>query len=50
MVLVLNGMNWGALVAPFVAGPIYYHAEYHAVWGVCLGVVGLDFILRFDDD
>ena len=46
MVLVLSGMNWGALVAPFVAGAIYDHAEYHAVWGVCLGVAGFDFILR----
>lgn len=39
-------MNGGALVTPFIAGAIYDHAGYYAVWGVCLGVIGFDFILR----
>ena len=46
MGFVLSGMNGGALVAPFVAGAIYDNAGYHAVWGVCLGVVAFDFMLR----
>lgn len=46
MGFVLSGMNGGALVAPFVAGAIYDHAGYYAVWGLCLGIVGFDFILR----
>lgn len=47
MGFVLSGMNGGALVAPFVAGAVYEHAGYYAVWGVCLGVIGFDLVLRF---
>ena len=46
MGFVLSGMNGGALIAPFLAGIIYDRAGYYAVFGVCLGVVGFDFVLR----
>ncbi|KAL9126720.1 MAG: hypothetical protein Q9217_004265 [Psora testacea] len=46
MGFVLSGMNGGALIAPFLAGAIYDRAGYYTVFGVCLGIVGFDFILR----
>lgn len=46
MGFVFSGMNGGALMAPFVAGAIYDHAGYYAIWGVVLGVIAFDFVLR----
>lgn len=45
MGFVLSGMNLGTLIAPFLAGAIYDHLGYYAVWMVCLGVVACDFVL-----
>ena len=42
----LSGMNGGALIAPFLAGVIYDHAGYYAVWALALSVIGFDLILR----
>ena len=46
MGFVLSGMNGGALIAPFLAGVIYDHAGYYAVWALALSVIGFDLILR----
>ena len=43
---VLSGMNFGALIAPFLAGIVYAKAGYYAVFGMILGLIALDFILR----
>ncbi len=42
----LSGMNLGALIAPFLAGIVYAKAGYYAVFGMILGLIGLDFVLR----
>ena len=42
----LSGMNLGALIAPFLAGIVYAKVGYYAVFGMILGLIGLDFILR----
>jgi MFS family permease len=39
-------MNIALLVSPFIAGAIYDIAGYYAVFGVVLGVIAIDFILR----
>lgn len=39
-------MNFGLLFSPFVAGAVYERAGYYAVFGVVLGVVAFDFVLR----
>ena len=39
-------MNLGALVAPFLAGIVYAKAGYYAVFGMILGLIGVDFVLR----
>ena len=46
MGLILSGMNLGALIAPFVAGAVYEHAGYYAVFCVVLGVLVFDSVLR----
>ena len=46
MGFVLSGMNGGNLIAPFVAGVIYEHVGYYAVWGVCLSIIAFDVVLR----
>ena len=46
MGFVLSGMNFGALIGPFLSGFIYERAGYYAVFAVGLGVIGFDFILR----
>ena len=46
MGFVFSGMSGGALIGPFVAGAIYDHVGYYAIWGVVLGVIGLDLVLR----
>jgi MFS family permease len=43
---VLSGMNIALLVSPFIAGAIYDNAGYYAVFGVVLGVIAIDFVLR----
>ena len=43
---VLSGMNLGALIAPFLAGIVYAKLGYYAVFGMILGLIGIDFILR----
>ena len=42
----LSGMNLGALIAPFLAGIVYAKVGYYAVFGMILGLIGVDFILR----
>ena len=39
-------MNLGALIAPFLAGIVYSRAGYYAVFGMILGLLGIDFILQ----
>ena len=46
MGFVLSGMNLGALIGPFIAGALYAHAGYYSVFGVVLGVLVFDTILR----
>ena len=46
MGFVLSGMNGGALIAPFVAGVVYDHLGYYAVWVSCLLVIAVDLALR----
>ena len=43
---VFSGLTFGLLVSPFVAGLVYDHAGYYAVFGTIFGVLGLDFLLR----
>ena len=43
---VLSGMNFGALIAPFLAGIVYARVGYYAVFGMILGLIGVDFLLR----
>ena len=43
---VLSGMNLGALIAPFLAGIVYERAGYYAVYGMILGLIGADILLR----
>ena len=46
MGFVLSGMNMGALIGPFIAGVLYEHAGYYSVFGVVLGVLVFDTVLR----
>ncbi|KAM0718452.1 hypothetical protein Q7P37_005522 [Cladosporium fusiforme] len=36
----------GLFLGPVIGGVVYDRAGYHAVWGVCFGIVGVDAILR----
>ncbi|KAI4195794.1 MAG: hypothetical protein LQ350_006988 [Teloschistes chrysophthalmus] len=46
MGFVFSGNTFGLLVSPFLAGVIYDHAGYYAVFGIIFGVFGLDLLLR----
>ena len=46
MGFVFSGNTFGLLISPFVAGIVYDHAGYYAVFGVCFGVFGIDLLLR----
>lgn len=46
MGFVFSGNTFGLLVSPFLAGLIYDHAGYYAVFGIIFGVFGLDLLLR----
>ena len=43
---VFSGMTFGLLVSPLIAGLVYDHAGYYAVFGTIFGVLGLDLLLR----
>lgn len=38
-------MNFGLLIAPFLAGAVYERAGYYAVFAIILGVIALEFLL-----
>ncbi|KAL9027539.1 MAG: hypothetical protein Q9180_007317, partial [Flavoplaca navasiana] len=46
MGFVFSGNTFGLLISPFLAGIVYDHAGYYAVFGVCFGVFGVDLLLR----
>ena len=46
MGFVFSGNTFGLLVSPFLAGVVYDHAGYYAVFGIIFGVFGLDLLLR----
>ncbi|KAL9594621.1 MAG: hypothetical protein Q9219_006929 [cf. Caloplaca sp. 3 TL-2023] len=46
MGFVFSGNTFGLLIAPFLAGIVYDHAGYYAVFGIIFGVFGLDILLR----
>ncbi|KAL8875406.1 MAG: hypothetical protein Q9198_006233, partial [Flavoplaca austrocitrina] len=46
MGFVFSGNTFGLLISPFLAGIVYDHAGYYAVFGVCFGVFGIDLLLR----
>lgn len=39
-------LTCGLFLGPVIGGIVYDKAGYHAVWGVCYGLVGLDAVLR----
>ena len=39
-------MNLGALIAPLLAGIVYSNAGYYAVFGMILGLLGVDLVLQ----
>lgn len=46
MGFVFSGNTFGLLISPFLAGLVYDHAGYYAVFGIIFGVFGLDLLLR----
>lgn len=46
MGFVLTGTNLGLLIGPFLFGMVYERVGYYAVFGVGLGIIGFDLLLR----
>ncbi|KAL9638881.1 MAG: hypothetical protein Q9204_001328 [Flavoplaca sp. TL-2023a] len=46
MGFVFSGNTFGLLISPFLAGIVYDHAGYYAVFGVYFGVFGADLLFR----
>ncbi|KAL8811523.1 MAG: hypothetical protein Q9223_007515, partial [Gallowayella weberi] len=43
---VFSGNTLGLLISPLLAGVVYDHAGYYAVFGISFGIFGLDLLLR----
>ena len=41
-----SGMSAGVMISPCVAGFVYAHAGYHAVFAAVLAIIGLDFVMQ----